>query len=157
MKVKELNGIKQGELYRYHDGGGTAHLMLVIQLHDDPELGQWANVMHCHTDYDKVTSLDVHLSTTAPTCELPFDVVVQTDLFTGAPLETLTERLGEIGDHEAWAIAKTFREQTHDSPFHITGAPLTGDTDPLWGYKVEQGKRCRFAQSILLARLDGCC
>ena len=141
MERKILDGITTGSVYRTERS-----IVVVLELYEEEygnefmEKGEkWANVMHCHTEYDMLTNVDLLVSAKAPTVDLPYDLVVQTDLYSTHALDTLGERLGAISDEEGACLGAVWNREEVQSEYHSTGQRMSKGC-PLWEFKVAQGE-----------------
>ena len=142
MEHKILDGITTGSVYRTERS-----IVVVLELYEEEhgnefmEKGEkWANVMHCHTEYDMLTNVDLLVSAKAPTVDLPHDLVVQTDLYSTHALETLGERIGSISNEEGACLGAVWNNAPVESEYHSTGQRITSRECPLWEFKKAQGE-----------------
>ena len=141
MEQKTLDGITTGSVYRTERS-----IVVVLELHEEEygnefmEKGEkWANVMHCHTEYDMLTNVDLLVNATAPTVGLPYDLVVQTDLYSTHALDTLGERLGSISNEEGACLGAVWKREEVLSDYHRSGPKMERGC-PLWEFKTTQGE-----------------
>lgn len=158
MTIKDKDGkiLRIGDIYTGGVYRTNKSIVVVLELHEEEygnefvEKGeQWANVMHCHTEYDMLTNVDLLVSAKAPTVDLPYDLVVQTDLYSAHSLETIGERIGDLSTDEGACLGAVWNREELKSEYHLTGQKMSKGC-PLWEFKIAQGENMHTEQLIKL-------